>query len=224
MSLHGFELFRQCQTECLCVGKAEKAGDVRNFFRRFGHRMRLLVLDHLQPMFERPQKAIGILHVERGFFRHQLARAKCVQRRDSAALAQHRHAPAQNQLLGLGEELDLADAAASELYVVTRDRDGAMALMRMNLALDGVNVFDRGIVEIAAPDKGHDCSQKILARLRIAGAGAGLDECRTFPVLTHTFVIRLRSIDGDGNLCRAGIGPQPQVDAKDVAVRRDLGQ
>ncbi len=61
---------------------------------------------------------------------------------------------AHDELLGLGEELDVADAAAAELDVVALDRDGAMALMRVHPPLHGVDVGDRGEVEIFAPDEG----------------------------------------------------------------------
>ncbi len=73
-------------------------------------------------------------------------------------------AAAQDQLLGLGEELDLANAAATELDVVAGNRDGAMAGMGMDLALDRMDVLDRGVIEIAAPDEGRDGFEESLAR------------------------------------------------------------
>ena len=63
-------------------------------------------------------------------------------------------AAAPDQLLGLGEELDLADATAADLDVVARDRDVAKALDRMDLAFDRMDVLDRGEVEMIAPDVG----------------------------------------------------------------------
>ncbi len=51
------------------------------------------------------------------------------------AFAQFLGAAAPDQLLGLGEELHLADAAASELDVVAGDRDMAVALDRIDLPL-----------------------------------------------------------------------------------------
>ncbi len=62
--------------------------------------------------------------------------------------------PAQDQLLGLGEELDFADAAAPQLDIVAGDRDLAMAFMGMDLALDGLDVLDGGEVQVAPPDEG----------------------------------------------------------------------
>ena len=59
--------------------------------------------------------------------------------------------PAGNELLGLDEELDLADAAATELDVVACDRDFAVAAMGVDLPLDRMDVRDRGVVEVFAP-------------------------------------------------------------------------
>ena len=67
-----------------------------------------------------------------------------------------RVAAAGDELLGLHEELDLADAAAAELDVVAGDRDLAVAAIGVDLPLDRVDVGDRGEVEIFAPDEGRE--------------------------------------------------------------------
>ena len=72
--------------------------------------------------------------------------------------------PAQDQLLGLGEEFDLADAAAPQLDVVARDRDFAMADMGMDLPLDRMDVLDGREVEIAPPDEGRDARRETARR------------------------------------------------------------
>src|SRR3546814_21002056 len=59
------------------------------------------------------------------------------QRLDGARRAQGRLAAAPDELLGLGEKLDLADAAAPERYVMAVDGDHRAALVRVDLPLDG---------------------------------------------------------------------------------------
>ena len=66
--------------------------------------------------------------------------------------------------------------------------------------------------------------QELRAGLGIAGAGARLDHGGALPVLAHGFVIIQRRIGGDGDLGGAGIGPQAQIDAEDIAIGGDLGQ
>jgi hypothetical protein len=56
-------------------------------------------------------------------------------------------------LLGLDEELDLANAAASELDVVARDRDLVVPPHGVDLPLHGMHVGDGGEVEVFAPDE-----------------------------------------------------------------------
>ena len=61
--------------------------------------------------------------------------------------------PAENQLLRLDEELDLADAAATQLEVVAGDGDPPPAAKSVDLPLHRMNVGDGGEVEILAPDE-----------------------------------------------------------------------
>jgi len=57
-------------------------------------------------------------------------------------------------LLCLREELHLTDAAAAELDVVAFHRDLAVPAIGIDLALHGVDVGDRGKIEILAPHEG----------------------------------------------------------------------
>ena len=68
--------------------------------------------------------------------------------------SRNRIAAAEDQLLRLGEEFDLADAAPSELDIVTGDRDARMPAMAVDLALDGVDVLDGGVVRLLRQMKG----------------------------------------------------------------------
>src|SRR5580765_4985091 len=69
-----------------------------------------------------------------------------------AAQPQRRIAPAKNQLLGLDEELDFADAASPQLHVMTEHLDGTATAMGIDLALDRMDVVDGREVQMLAPD------------------------------------------------------------------------
>ena len=138
---------------------------------------------------------------------------------ERAAAAQLRIAAAGDQLLGLDEELDLADAAAAELDVVAGDRDLLVAAMIVDLALDRMDVGDRRVVEIFAPDVGREFARGTPRPPAMSPAtGARLDQRRALPVLAEALVVVERRLGRDGDVRRAGIGPQAQVDAEDVAV------
>ena len=81
---------------------------------------------------------------------------------DRADTAKGGIAAAEDQLLGLDEELDLADAAAAELDVVALDRDLVVALVGGHLALHRVHVGDRAVIEILAPDERRDLVEERL--------------------------------------------------------------
>ena len=116
-------------------------------------RMGLLVGHHLQPVLDAAQKIVsrGQLVARRGV--DPAVGGEHGQRGDGAAAAQFAVAAAGDELLGLHEELDLADAAAAELDIVALDRDLAVAAIGMDLPLHLVDVGDGRVVEIFAPDE-----------------------------------------------------------------------
>ena len=82
----------------------------------------------------------------------------------------------------LREKLDLADTAAAELDVMTLDGDFAVPAVGVDLLLHRVDIGDRGIIEIFAPDEGRELAKKRLAGRAIARARARLDQCRPLPI------------------------------------------
>ena len=106
--------------------------------------LRLLVGDHLQAVLDGAQEAVGLRRARRAP-RAVIQPSSCSATSMSRVRrpAQGRPAAAEDELLRLHEELDLADAAASELDVVTRDRDLVVPAHRMDLPLHRVHVGDR---------------------------------------------------------------------------------
>ena len=183
--------------------------------------MGLLVGDHLQAMLDRAQEPVGGVEVGARRGVDPAAVGERAQRRQRLAAAQLRMAAAGDELLGLDEELDLADAAAAELDVVAFDRDVAVAAIGVDLPLHLVDVGERGEIEIFAPDEGRE-----VARAAPSPAATSPAQTRALimrgalPVLAAALVIVERRRNRDRDLGRGRIGPQPHVDAKHVAVRR----
>ena len=87
-----------------------------------------------------------------------------------------------------------------------------------------MHVGDRRVVEVPAPDEGRESGQECLAGLAISGAHARLDHRRPLPVLPDALIVGGGGGHGDGDGGRPRIGPQPKVDAEDVAVLGSLRQ
>ena len=145
--------------------------------------------------------------------------------RQGGPLAQVLVAAADDQLPGLGEELDLADAALAELEVMAGDSNRpGQALVGADAAAHVLGVLDGGEVEVAAPDEGAQALEEALAGGNRAGAGAGLDVGGALPGAADALVVVLGRVGGDADRCHRGVGSQPQVDPEDVALGGDLGE
>ena len=224
MALHDVEMTEQI----LGKGRAALiAEEMRKALHRLGivrQRMGLLVGDHLQPMLDPAQEFVG-----RGQFFKRLegdpvAARQHLQRLQRRPHPQFRMPAAGDQLLGLGEELDLADAAAADLDVVAFDRDLALAAIGLHLPLHVVDVGKRCEVEMLAPDERRELGDQRLAGFGIAGAGPRLDHRGAFPGPPFPLVIMQRRLDRHRDLRRGRIRPQPQIDAEHVAVAGALLQ
>ena len=113
-----------------------------------------MVVDHLQAMLDPAQEAVGLDQLVGRGGRDMARGGQRAQRRAGGAQAERGIAAAEDELLGLGEELDLADAAAAQLDVVAQHLDRAAAAMGVDLALDRMDVVDGREVEMLAPDIG----------------------------------------------------------------------
>jgi hypothetical protein len=172
---------KQIAGERFAAVVAEKPGEA--FYRRgiVRQRMGLLVRNHLQPMLDPPQELIG-----RGQFVARLEGDPVVRCQHIEGFQRRPHAQfgmpaAGDQLLGLREKLDLADAAAADLDIVALDRDLALPAKRLHLPLHVMDVGKCREIQMLAPDEGCDFRNQRLTGLGVAGAGPRLDHGRAFP-------------------------------------------
>ncbi len=186
--------------------------------------MRLLVGDHLQAVLDHTQIDIGLGEILERVGADPVVGMQLAQHFQRARSPHLRPAAAEDELLGLDEELDFADAAAPELDVVAGHRDALVTLDGVDLALHRVDVGDRRVVEILAPDEGREIGEKTLPEREIAGDRARLDHRRALPILAERLVIGVGAGGRHGDRGRGGIGAQPQIDAQDIALAGALLQ
>ena len=186
--------------------------------------MALLVGDHLDSMFGPAQEAIGLDQLVANRLLGLTDGGKRTKRRTGAGDAQFWHPAAPYQLLSLRVELDLANAAATNLDVVAQQRDHLMPLMGIDLPLDRMNILDGGEIQVLAPDERPQAREEEVAGFEIAGDGPGLDHGRPLPILAQSLVVGFGGARGDGEGCRTRIRSEPEVDPQHIAVGRSLAQ
>jgi hypothetical protein len=126
--------------------------------------MGLLVGDHLQPVFEHAQPVVALAHDHRIAIGDDPGLGQGIERGARAAQAQRRVAPAVDQLVGLGEEFDLADAAAPALEIVARPHDLPGGIVVADARGQSPDLGNRPEIEAAPPDKRADRVEKGLPR------------------------------------------------------------
>ena len=180
--------------------------------------LRLFVGDHLQPVFEPAQEDVGGGEIGDRLGGNPLLGMELPEHVERARAAHRRAAAAEDELLGLDEELDLADAAAAELEVVAGHGDQFVTARGVDLPLHRMDVGDRRVVEIFAPDERRELGEEARAEVEIAGGGPRLDHRRAFPVLAERLVVGDRAGDRQRHRRRRRIGPEAKIDAEDVTV------
>ena len=171
--------------------------------------MGLGVVEHLQAVLERAVGDVVGRQIAGGAVVDPTPAGECRQGGKGLALAQAGVAAAGDELPGLGEELDLADATLAELEVVAGDDERAgEALVAADAEPHVVGVLDRRVIEVAAPDEGAEAVEKCLSGGDGAGAGARLDIGGAFPGPAEALVVALGRFGGDADRGDGRVGAQ----------------
>ena len=136
--------------------------------RRIGRQPMLLpVVDHLDAVLGGAERAIGVGDARAP---HPPpagpAAASAVQRIERRRRAQRRLAAAVDQLLDLGEEFGLADAAPAALQIIAGAERLALRIMVADAERDVADLLDRAEIERAPPDERADFVEEGLAQRR----------------------------------------------------------
>ena len=200
------------------IGKATKACKALQLSGIRGQTLRLFISNHLQAVLDGAQKNISSRQIFNRFFRHPTIDRQFLQHVERSRTAQLQASATKNQLLRLHKKLDFANSATTKLHIMPFDLHLGMSAHGMYLALHRVNIGNRPIVEIFAPDEGGEISHKLRAQRLVACHWPRLDQRRTLPILSEIFIIRKSSRQRNGDRRRAGIGAQAQINAQNIAI------
>src|SRR6476659_4249591 len=187
--LHLVQMIEKHGRKCISVLKSEKARKTLELCAIRRQALRLLVIHHLQAMFDNAQESVGSLHGVARLDVDPFVRTKLVERCQGVAVAKIRIAAARDQLLRLCKKLNLTDATPTELDVVPLDRNFTMTAIGVDLPLHGVNVGKRAEVEVFSPHKRCQFVKDFFASPNISSARARLYHGGAFPVLSNTLVV-----------------------------------
>ena len=133
------------------VGVSEKLGQGLVGGLCLRQRVRLAVADHLDAVLDPAKVLVGCAELLAGGVRDSAGRGKRRQRVASADQAQRRVGAPPDQLVRLGEELDLANSAPAELEVLANLADLPAAVLRVDPPLGLVQFLHGGEVEAVTP-------------------------------------------------------------------------
>ena len=189
--------------------------------RIFRQGMRLLVAQHLHAILQAAQEQIGLAQAIGMRLRQMPGRGQCAQGRQQGALAQHQLAPAADQLQGLHQEFDFANAAGAELQIV-----GELALLHLGIdhRLHLAQPVERGVVEIAAIDERPQGFEQFFAGSDVARHRPRLDPGVTFPVAALALVVLLHRREAQSHATGIAEGSQAQVHAMAETIGGDIAQ
>ena len=164
---HPFPVKVQAGQQRGAIGQPQCVRDPLQIGLIGGQHMGLLIVQVLDAVLHLAQKNIGLGQLERRVGRQQPRRGQALQRAERGAGAQLRKLSAPHHLQQLHDELELADAAARQLYVVGTLRVGGAALggVFADLAVQDAQRIEHAVVQVAAKNKGRD------QRAQCAGAG-----------------------------------------------------
>ncbi len=198
--------------------QAVQPGDIVERIRVFGQLVRLAIVDHLEPVLDRAQRDIGPSEILRLVEPDPPRLGQRGERVARGGRAQRRLAAAMDELVDLGEELDLADAAPPPFQVIAGAERLGLRIMIADAAADVADLADRAIVERAAPHERTDRVEETAAERQIAGTGPGADEGGAFPGQRLALIIGDRRLDRQHDRRHFWRGAQAQVDAQHIAV------
>ncbi len=185
----------------------------------------LRVVQHLQAMFGFAVGAVGGGQRGRAVLRDPAGGGQTAKPGNGAAHPQRQVAPAGDQLAGLGEKLDLANAAGGQLDIAALQRQRpAQPAMFADAQAHVVGVLYGGKVQMPPPDKGRQALQEVGAAGDVAGRRPRLDIGAAFPGAANAFVIAFGRLHGHADRRGRRVGSEPQVGAKDIAVGIDARQ
>ena len=183
--------------------------------------LRLALVNDLQLVLDVAQEEVRLREARRFAAVEEPQVRQGAQRGERRATAQPLIPAPVDELQRLGDELDLANSAGSELDVAVEPFPRSAAV---DLALHRLDLLDGVEVEKAPVDERRDLLEKRPAEVAVAGDRTRLQHRRSLPCLAQGLVVGDRAAERVDDRAVLTFGPQPQVDPEHEALPGDLAE
>ena len=184
-----------------------------------GQHVGLELVEDLQPVLHRAQVDEGVAEHASALRGEVPALGEPEDGAQRVPLSEPRIVAGVEQLKGLHEELDLADAAHAELHVLPRAAPGLERVV--DRVLHAAHLADDGAVETRSEDEGAHQLEEAIGDRGVAGGVARLDQRLALPQLGALGDVRAVGLERQHHGAHPPLGPEPEVHAEGVALLGD---
>ena len=210
--------------QCLAARQPVQSCNVVHLLGRLGQGMGLPVVHHLQAVLDRAQAIVAFAEDAGILALDDPCPCQRIQGGARAAQAQRRIAAAIDQLVRLGVELDLANAAAPALDVEAWPYLARTLVGLADTHRQSAHLLDGGEIQAATPHEAADLLEKVVARRHVARRRARTDIGSALPGQRAAFVVLDGGVEADGQRRDLAGGAQPQVYPQHVSIACWLAQ
>jgi hypothetical protein len=198
-------------------GKTETARKPAERIGVFRDGMGLLFRFDLEPVFDSPQKTVGIFEDAHFLVRQKLEVRQDRQHFKGACVLEKSVARAVQQLEGLDDKLDLADSSRTQLHValnvfVAND-------VAFDPPLNAADLFQNIAGGTLWKNERLMLPEKFVSQLTTSGDTARLDQSEPFPGLAEPRIIIFHTVDRTRERPGRTFRPQSQIDPEQRAGR-----
>ena len=204
---------KQVEQRRAIVHPVQPSQTVQRLARR--QRMSLAIVDHLDPVLDRPQQRVAVDQRARIVLPDPARLREPRERGTRRRRPQCRIAAAMDQLVDLREEFGLANAAPAAFQVIARAECLPLRMVIANAPRDAADLAE---VERAPPDKGPHRIEEPRPQRDIPRRRPRANERRALPGQRLRLVIADRRADRQRDRRDLGRRPQAKIDPQHIAV------
>ena len=201
--------------------KSASPGQCPEFIILVRQVMGLPLLNDLDAMLHRAKEPVRFRQPRMVVCTDKACILQSSERLQGVLLAEDRIFSRVHQLQSLYEKFDLSNPAPAQLDVALPFHSPGKG--RIDLLFHRHHVFDQVVVQVLPVNERLQHRQQVLPKLQRTGYRACFQHGGPFPRLAPVFIVGFRRPDRNGQFAAFPFRAEPQIDAKNEPVSRNLG-